>query len=210
MLVTCPDCGARYEIDGSLIPPQGRSVQCTACDHVWQQAPAGAAAAESGDEETPRPRPPLADDVRTILREEAEREARIRRERGLVDVPSAPVLTPAAAIARSRPLGSTGPLPDADAINATLRAASEQAAEAQGRRAHPGRGGFTAGLLVGLALVGLGALVYANAPRIAETAPAAAPALASYVETLDATRVEIDRAAARATAAISGLLDRDG
>jgi predicted Zn finger-like uncharacterized protein len=42
MLVTCPACGARYEIEAGLIPPEGRRVQCSACEHVWQEFPSGA------------------------------------------------------------------------------------------------------------------------------------------------------------------------
>lgn len=39
MRVTCPNCLAQYEIDESLLPPEGREVQCSACDHVWFQNP---------------------------------------------------------------------------------------------------------------------------------------------------------------------------
>lgn len=41
MRITCPNCLAQYEIDGNLLPPEGREVQCSACDHIWfQSAPA--------------------------------------------------------------------------------------------------------------------------------------------------------------------------
>jgi len=213
MLVTCPECGARYEIDGSLIPAAGRSVQCTACDHVWLQPAAGAADgddAEGAEVEAPRARPPLPEEVKSILREEARREAQARRERGLVDVPAEPALAAGAPVSRPRAHVSTGPLPDVDAINATLRAASERAAEAQGRLPRPGRRGFAVGLFVGLALVGLGALAYAAAPRIAEAVPTAAPTLELYVETVDDLRVRLDAAAARVTATVSNLLPSGG
>jgi predicted Zn finger-like uncharacterized protein len=204
MLVKCPECGVRYEIDGSLIPPEGRRVQCTSCEHVWRQDPGGGDTAMPG-EGLQRQSKPLADDVRAILREEAEREARVRREKGLVDI--ANEATPAReAAARLRPHGAVGPLPDADAINATLRAASERAADARGLNARPGRGGFLTGLVAGLALVGLGALLYAEAPRFAEAVPAAAPALERYAEGVDDLRFGLDRAAERAAATVSGLL----
>lgn len=35
MRITCPGCGAQYEVAKGAIPPQGREVQCSACGHVW-------------------------------------------------------------------------------------------------------------------------------------------------------------------------------
>lgn len=213
MLVTCPGCGARYEIDGSLIPSEGRSVQCTACDHVWQQdAPAAGGEGPGRTDQAARGveegRPPLPDDVRAILREEAEREVRVRRERGLVDLQPepAPGYGAPAPIARAM----SGPLPDADAINATLRAASQRAAEAQGRSAFPGRGGFRAGLIAGLAIVAAGALAYVMAPQTAEAVPAAAPALQRYVAAVDDARMALHGTAMRAMTALSDLVSPEG
>lgn len=41
MRITCPSCLAQYEIDAELLAPDGRDVQCSACNTVWfQQAPA--------------------------------------------------------------------------------------------------------------------------------------------------------------------------
>lgn len=37
MRITCPNCLAQYEIDGGLLPPEGREVQCSACDTIWFQ-----------------------------------------------------------------------------------------------------------------------------------------------------------------------------
>ncbi len=37
MRLSCPNCNAQYEIDASLVPQDGRDVQCSACDHVWFQ-----------------------------------------------------------------------------------------------------------------------------------------------------------------------------
>lgn len=215
MLVTCPECGARYDIDGSLIPSGGRRVQCSACNHVWQQdggaADDGAATIPDAEEETPREPPPLADEVKSILREEAERESRVRRERGLVEVQPQHAPRAGSTAGRHRPRGSSGPLPDAEAINATLRAASDRAAEARRpQRRRPGRGGFVWGLVVGLVLVGLAAAVYVAAPRVAEAVPQAAPALDRYVAMIDDLRVTLDRTAARATAALAGLMSPDG
>jgi predicted Zn finger-like uncharacterized protein len=38
MRLTCPNCGARYEVDDALIPPEGRDVQCSDCVTTWFQA----------------------------------------------------------------------------------------------------------------------------------------------------------------------------
>ena len=40
MRLICPNCGAQYEVDDSLIPAGGRDVQCSNCGHGWFQRPA--------------------------------------------------------------------------------------------------------------------------------------------------------------------------
>lgn len=37
MRLICPNCGAQYEVDVSVIPESGRDVQCSACGHTWFQ-----------------------------------------------------------------------------------------------------------------------------------------------------------------------------
>ena len=37
MRLTCPNCSARYEVDDSLVPPEGRDVQCSNCATTWFQ-----------------------------------------------------------------------------------------------------------------------------------------------------------------------------
>ena len=44
MRLTCPNCRAQYEIAEDAIPASGRSVECSACGHVWR-APGGATGA---------------------------------------------------------------------------------------------------------------------------------------------------------------------
>ena len=36
MIITCPFCDKKFEIDRSLIPKNGRLLQCGACDRKWQ------------------------------------------------------------------------------------------------------------------------------------------------------------------------------
>tara|TARA_A100000164_G_C21809049_1_gene724572 strand:- start:385 stop:834 length:450 start_codon:yes stop_codon:yes gene_type:complete len=35
MIITCPNCKKKFEIDPSLIPPEGRDLQCSSCNYVW-------------------------------------------------------------------------------------------------------------------------------------------------------------------------------
>jgi predicted Zn finger-like uncharacterized protein len=36
MILTCPACQTRYEADAANFLPQGRSVRCARCSHVWR------------------------------------------------------------------------------------------------------------------------------------------------------------------------------
>lgn len=38
MRITCPNCAAEYDVDDSLIPDQGRDVQCSNCGKGWFQS----------------------------------------------------------------------------------------------------------------------------------------------------------------------------
>ena len=35
MIITCPNCNKQFKIDISLIPDEGRDLQCGSCNHVW-------------------------------------------------------------------------------------------------------------------------------------------------------------------------------
>ena len=35
MIITCPNCKKQFKIDNSLIPNEGRDLQCGSCEHVW-------------------------------------------------------------------------------------------------------------------------------------------------------------------------------
>ncbi|GAA0582025.1 DUF3426 domain-containing protein [Rhizomicrobium electricum] len=35
MILTCPACETRYEVDAAKFPPQGRNVRCARCSNVW-------------------------------------------------------------------------------------------------------------------------------------------------------------------------------
>jgi predicted Zn finger-like uncharacterized protein len=38
MRLTCPSCGAQYEVPDDVIPEEGRDVQCSNCGNTWFQA----------------------------------------------------------------------------------------------------------------------------------------------------------------------------
>ena len=35
MIVTCPNCNKKFNIDSTLIPQTGRLLQCSSCSHKW-------------------------------------------------------------------------------------------------------------------------------------------------------------------------------
>lgn len=83
MRLTCPNCGAQYEVSDDVIPETGRDVQCSNCGHTWFQNPAGydvepddAIFGADGDETEPEmaPAPPEPPQVDPELREPEEPE----------------------------------------------------------------------------------------------------------------------------------------
>ncbi|MGI3183906.1 zinc-ribbon domain-containing protein [Nioella aestuarii] len=81
MRLTCPNCSARYEVDDSLVPPEGRDVQCSNCATTWFQPGHRARVEEPEGAQTASaaPRRDLDPALRDILREEREREEQLRR-----------------------------------------------------------------------------------------------------------------------------------
>lgn len=104
MRLTCPNCGAQYEVPDSVIPFEGRDVQCSNCGNTWFQShPENeAGAAESVEPPVPpsEPEPAQPDQaprgidpaVSDILREEAQRETQIREEEAQSNLESQPDL----------------------------------------------------------------------------------------------------------------------
>ena len=35
MIITCQNCNKQFKIDNSLIPDEGRDLQCGSCNHIW-------------------------------------------------------------------------------------------------------------------------------------------------------------------------------
>lgn len=59
MILTCPQCATRYQIEDAKFPPGGRNVRCAKCGHQWFQAPP-APEPEPTVEIPARPPPPPA------------------------------------------------------------------------------------------------------------------------------------------------------
>ncbi|WP_297341065.1 zinc-ribbon domain-containing protein, partial [Pseudophaeobacter sp.] len=60
MRLTCPNCGAQYEVPDDVIPDEGRDVQCSNCGDTWFQQASGIAPAATADPdfaEPPAPEP---------------------------------------------------------------------------------------------------------------------------------------------------------
>ncbi|WP_222181972.1 DUF3426 domain-containing protein [Geminicoccus harenae] len=59
MIVTCPNCGAKYKIDSAAIGEKGRMVACANCRHRWFVDPERPGAEPAAPE--PPPPPPTAE-----------------------------------------------------------------------------------------------------------------------------------------------------
>lgn len=286
MRLTCPNCGAQYEVPDEVIPADGRDVQCSNCGHTWyQDHPAHPARmfdteeeieeagvtrseeelraaltgeepeepeyeAEPADEPEPEPelvaagedafyaeslpeeeeepealpsapaRHALDDAVSDILREEAEREARLRAaEAGGVETQPELGLESydhddaehRARQARERmtrlryddqeeeeaqPASRRDLLPDIEEINSTLRANGGGRLAAGDVAVETEEAAQRSGMMRGFSLaVLIGAallLIYGNAPRIARSVPQADPMLSAYVAMVDQARYWLD------------------
>ena len=56
MIIACPSCGARFNLDSAKLLPAGRNVRCAKCEHRWRQMPEGYD--EPAEIAAPEPLPP--------------------------------------------------------------------------------------------------------------------------------------------------------
>ena len=56
MIIACPSCGARFNLDPAKLLPAGRNVRCAKCAHRWRQMPEGYE--EPAQIAAPEPAPP--------------------------------------------------------------------------------------------------------------------------------------------------------
>lgn len=170
MLLTCPACGARYDIPASALPATGRVVRCSACRAEWLARPhpaVGPAVSPPAPREVPRPAdvaPAPSDADVEAAAEDAETEAPLVRD----PVPASP-----------------------EQAAHSLALSIED-----GPRARSGVG-FLAGFATVTLIVLLGVTVYLKRPEIAEALPAARQPLEAYAAVVDQGRAAIERLAGR-------------
>ena len=208
MRLTCPNCGAQYEVPDDAIPKEGRDVECSACSQTWFFAHPGDPASAKDIPEPPQiepepeAEPDLTDNsesedddlsgdpleaparreldpaVAEILRSEAEREQKLRDQERQARDDQPAKTTPA----------RDETLPDVEKISATLdsnSASPEQNAETQAS----GGNGFVRGFSLVVVLVVLLMLVYSNAAAVSDAIPKATPTIDAFVTYVDQGRI---------------------
>lgn len=66
MILTCPECQARYVVDPAKIPPHGRKVRCARCRHDWTHVPPPPRPAEDLAHARDLPLEPIPEAVKPI------------------------------------------------------------------------------------------------------------------------------------------------
>ncbi|WP_375554730.1 zinc-ribbon domain-containing protein [Roseovarius mucosus] len=137
--------------------------------------------------------PELTEDERT-----RQARARMERLRGTSgpSAPTAPEMPDAHA--SIDPSSRRNLLPDIEEINSSLTSTGDRADPAQSPMPEDielpvGRGGFRSGFRLAIITFGLAALVYALAPRLAASIPAAEAPLTQYVRAVNMARVWLDQ-----------------
>ena len=69
MLIVCPSCASRYELDGAKLGAEGRKVRCASCQTLWHVAP-----------EPEMPAVPSPEEMQALLNEELEQAAAIEAQ----------------------------------------------------------------------------------------------------------------------------------
>jgi len=77
MIITCPDCATRYDVDDERFSPDGRSVRCTACSESWFVPAPEPIEADPIDDLVPLGRDDDADEARQSTASNARLKVRI-------------------------------------------------------------------------------------------------------------------------------------
>ena len=218
MRLTCPSCGAEYDIPEGMLPAAGRHAQCSAChtrwfvrgaardtaseDQIltrlenWRPRPVAVPLAAPRGEAPARPRP--AEPLRVVPpppAEPAEATAAAPAPPSPAPRPAAPV----AALAKGEP-----PTKPADRPTVARPAAISGAPARSALRldldapkpppepAPPPRSRFLRGFLVVLVPVLLAFAAYRFEGEIATAVPAAEPALDAYAAAIDGWRDDLE------------------
>ena len=212
MRLTCPNCGAQYDVPEAAIPEAGREVQCSACGESWaQHRPTAATAAEQealpAADPAPAPEHPetpaqrrLDPGVADILRTEAARERARRAAESTGDV--GPHADPA-------PASQHATLPDPGNITSSLSpspgsATRERLAASDTTSSEPADRSFRAGFWVALVACALAVGAYLGAEDLVALVPEAEAPIERYVAAINDARLRLDVLVDRAIAQISG------
>lgn len=143
MRLVCPNCDAEYEVDGSLLPAEGRDVQCSNCNNTWFQRPDEPE--EALDLSTPAaavgltPQRPVTDpEALEVIHEEVARETRARQsDAGGIETQPDLGLNSAEATARDRNARRRGDLPDTDNLSEAALAPAPKRSESAKKELFP-------------------------------------------------------------------------
>ncbi len=187
MRITCPKCETGFEVDDTLVRNAGNGVHCPSCGAVWREAPITPERIESGippGEGGPRPiRPAPRPEVLRVLREEAERETRARREEAM---------TAQAAHGYDSARRGGGPKPTARANDGSGSGAEQREDPVRTGEAPKTRCGATTLLSGTIVLTALAALlIYSFAPQIVKLMPETESLLIVYVDNANELRALI-------------------
>lgn len=103
VIITCPSCQTRFNLDAAKLQPVGRHVRCAKCSHRWLQMPEGmelpagftAPAAEPTTPAAPEPTPPASESQAATEPAPAESPATEQPAPVAEEVPARPPETPA-------------------------------------------------------------------------------------------------------------------
>jgi predicted Zn finger-like uncharacterized protein len=93
MILTCPSCETRYDVNITALPAAGRTVRCAKCGNSWTEYPPQEAAAAAPAPAAPAPAAPVAPAVPDVPEVPEIPEVRVAQEVGFDD--PAPARAPA-------------------------------------------------------------------------------------------------------------------
>ena len=67
MIIICPCCEKKFEIDSNLIPEKGRMLKCGSCDQVWFYKPTITMKSDISQEIEPEEKPKLTEENKETI-----------------------------------------------------------------------------------------------------------------------------------------------